>query len=423
MNRARVAGISAVAALGAVLAASRATRSAAVPAAADTSITSRSIAFFEERLAADSLNYMIGGQLIARYLSRFQAGANLADVDRAEVIARQIMPLVSDTASANARLGLIYLTRHRFAEAYKAARVAVASNPNNQSALGLLFDVAMATGRYRLAESTLYRMTAGRLPHQLRLAHILMAEGRMEGAYAALNRACTQIARAQLQPQVVAWCLSELAKVQHARRGPRAARALLEQALELQPGYRGAIEGLADLDYAHADWKQAARGYRRIAADAHPDLYLRLSEVDRALGDTAQAAADEREFLRVALAPGAEPLYAHPLALYYAERADTRDSAVAVARRDVARRPAAESWDVLSWVLFRHDDLPEALAASDSARAWGAPSPSMDYHRARILQAFSRDTDAAGLLTSALADPSLLDPTIQLELRRQGILR
>jgi len=420
MNRARVIGISAVAALGAGLTVSRVARPAVVSAAADTSITSRSIDFFEGRLALDSMNYMVGGQLIARYLMRFQTGANLADVDRAEVVAKQVMPLISDTAGAFARLGLIYLTRHRFAEAYEAARTAVAWGSTNQSALGLLFDAAMATGRYRLADSTLHRMKAGRLPFELRLAHLLTAQGRMDGAYAAMDRACTQISRAQLQPQVVAWCLSEQAKVQHARRGPRAARALFEQALRLQPGYRGAIEGLADLDYASAHWEDAASGYRRIAADAHPDLYLRLAEVDRALGDTAQAAADEREFLRVALAPGAEPLYAHPLALYYAEWPAMRDSAVAVARGDVARRPAVESWDVLSWALLWRGDLKEAITASDSARVWGAPSPSMDYHRARILQALGREAEATGLLTRAMVDRSLLEPTIQQELRREG---
>jgi tetratricopeptide (TPR) repeat protein len=420
MNRARVIGIGAVVALGTGLAVSRVARPAVVSAAADTSITSRSIAFFEGRLALDSMNYMVGGQLIARYLMRFQTGADLADVDRAEAVAKQIMPLVSDTAGAFARLGLIYLTRHRFDEAYAVARRAVAWNSNNQSALGILFDAAMASGHYVLAESTLHRMTPNRVPYQLRLAHLLTSQGRMDGAYTAMGRACTQIERAQLQPQVVAWCLSEMAKVEHARRGPNAAMALFEQALEIQPGYRGAVEGLADLAYARGEWERAARYYRQIAADAHPDLYLRLAEAQRQLGDTAQAANLERDFLRVTLAPGAEPLYAHPLALYYAERPEMRDSAVAVARRDVARRPAVESWDVLSVALLRHGDLDSALAASDSARVWGAPSPSMDYHRARIFEALGRGMEAAPLLTRALTDPTLLEPNIQQVLRREG---
>jgi hypothetical protein len=116
-------------------------------------------------------------------------------------------------------------------------------------------------------------------------------------------------------------------------------------------------------------------------------------------------------------------LYAHPLALYYAERPETRDSAVAVARRDVSRRPAVESWDVLSWTLFRHGDLDAALAASDSARSWGVPSPSMDYRHARILQALGRPGEAAGFLTRALSDPTLLEPLLQLKLREEGAIK
>src|SRR5207247_2099912 len=118
---------------------------AATPGASDTAITSRSIAFFERRLAQDTDNFMVAGQLVARYLLRFQLAADLADVRRAEVVARSVMPLVSDTAGAYTRLGVVYLTEHKFAAAYDAARRAVAWNPRNQEAIGLLFDASMAT--------------------------------------------------------------------------------------------------------------------------------------------------------------------------------------------------------------------------------------------------------------------------------------
>src|SRR2546426_5311344 len=162
---------------------------------------------------------------------------------------------------------------------------------------------------------------------------------------------------------------------------------------------------------------EAGRLYARIAADAHPDLYLRLAEVYRALGEPAAAEGWEREFLRVARAPGAEALYAHPLALYYAARPMTLDTALAIARRDVARRPAVESWDVLSWILFRRGDVAPALAASDRAWNWGAPSPTMEYHRARILEALGRQPEAAALLRRVLARPSLLEAHVLTELR------
>ena len=421
MRRARWLWLGAVGgaalAVGVALAISRAVvpRAASV-VASDTAITSRSIAFFEQRLVVDPDNFMVGGQLVGRYLMRFHTAANLADVRRAEAIARSVLPLVSDTAGAYTRLGVVYLTQHKFAQAYDAARRAVAWNPGNQDALGLLFDASVASGRYVVAESALSRLKPGRMPYQLRLAHMLTMRGRPDGAYYALDRACHQLVVAQIRPQAVAWCITELAKVQLARNGEdgrggeAGAAALFRRALEIQPGYRAALEGLADLAYAREDWAEAASLFGGIAVDAHPDLYLRLAEVHRALGDTAAAEGWEREFLRVARAPDAEALYAHPLALYYAARPLTLDTALAIARRDVARRPAVESYDVLSWVLFRRGDLTEALAASDRAERWGAPSPTIEYHRAWILQALGREAEAAGLLRAALARPSLLEP-------------
>src|SRR2546427_5967488 len=128
----------------------------------------------------------------------------------------------------------------------------------------------MATGRYAVAESTLNRLTPGRLPYQLRLAHFLAAEGRTDGAYYALERACRQLERAQIRPQAVAWCVTELAKVQHAREGEAPAAALFRRALAIQPGYRAALEGLADLAYARGDWREAGRLYARPPPPSPP---------------------------------------------------------------------------------------------------------------------------------------------------------
>src|SRR6266702_4394286 len=159
MNRARFwLGSRAALGVGAALAISRvAVRSAArvLTAASDTAITSRSIAFFEGRLVQHPDNFMVAGQLVARYMLRFQVSANLADVRRAESLARSVLPLVSDTGGAYARLGAVYLTQHKFAAAYDASRRAVNWNPRNQGALGVLFDAAVATGRYTVAESAL----------------------------------------------------------------------------------------------------------------------------------------------------------------------------------------------------------------------------------------------------------------------------
>src|SRR5439155_21596473 len=51
----------------------------------------------------------------------------------------------------------------------------------------------------------------------------------------ALPISCRQLARAEVRPQAVAWCLTELAKIQHAREGEAPAAALYGRAHTTQP--------------------------------------------------------------------------------------------------------------------------------------------------------------------------------------------
>ena len=380
----------------------------------DVEATNGAIDWFEERLAGDPTNTLLAAHLASRYVRRFQLVADMRDVARAEALARRILPLSRDRGRAWARLSGVLLARHAFGEALAAAREAVAQGPRDMDAWGALYDAAFAAGKYAEAERALTRLEPG-VGRRVREALWLEARGETDRAAARLGEAC----RSMFQPgrrRPLAWCLTELGHLELRRKGPRAAAVLYAAALEALPGYREAVEGLADLAYARRDWGEAKRLYRRIAVDAHPDLYLRLAEIRRLEGDVQAAERWQKEFLRVATAPGAEPLHAHPLALLWAEHAETRDAALAVALRDVGRRPTIQSWDVLAWVRFRRGEFGAALAASDRAFAWGVPSPTMEYHRGRILQALGFGADGDRLIASALAQRALLEPHLRLEL-------
>ncbi len=416
-----IGGVAAAIALGAALAVpSRRLTMAAAGASTDTAITSRSIAYFERRLAAQPGNYMVRSRLITRYVRRFSTGADLADVARAEANARELVRTGPDRVQALSRLSSVLLMQHKFAGALAAASEARDRDSLSQEALGALFDASLAAGRYTEAEDALGRLRPGTLDAQVRRAQWLDASGRTQGAFEVFDRICHQLRRSEAPPPVVAWCLTQLGAVEHARRGPEAAAAIWSRALAVQPGYRGALEGLAGLAQARRDLGRAEELYARIAADAHPDLYLRLSEITAARGDTAGAADYQRHFLAVAGAPANEALYGELLALYHAERdePEARDTALALAQRDVARRPTVESYDVLSWVLFRRHELAKALAASDSARRWGTPSATMDWHRGRILAALGRDSEATPLLQAAATRRTLLAPHARRDLDR-----
>ena len=147
-------------------------------------------------------------------------------------------------------------------------------------------------------------------------------------------------------------------------------------------------------------------------SDAHPDLDLRIAEAYRLLGHADSAAASEDRFLAIARVPANEALFGNVLALYYAERngpADL-DSALAIAEREVARRPTNESHDLLAWIQYRRGGITAALAASNRSQRWGRPNPTMLYHRSRILAAIGRRAEAGRLLSEATALPTLLAP-------------
>lgn len=381
-------------------------------------VVNGSIAFFEARLAGDPINGPYTAALADRYLVRFGTAARLEDLARAESLARAVLPLTRDSAPALTRLSGVLLARHAFAEAASAAKLALAADSGYEGAVAAWLDASLAMGRYEDAGGALVRLTPGMVAYELRRVHLLDARGESRLAMEGMARVCTQLERRNAIAQARAWCLAELGGMTLGAHGRRAARRVYERALDVLPGYRGAEEGLAHLDVAEGRLREAQRRYERIAVDAHPDLYLRLADVSRALGAPADAERWERRFAHAVEAPGAEALYAPDIAMWLADRADTRDRALAVALGDVARRPTVQAWDVLSWVQWRRGDLAAAFVASDSARRWGVPSPTMDAHRGLILLDMGRESEARPLLHAAAARPELLEPHVRELVRR-----
>ena len=330
--------------------------------AADTAIVSRSIAFFERRLAEDPNNMPMARQLVARYLARFATGAELRDVERADSLARILVTRDRDRGSALSRLVGVLLTQHRFAEALETASAAVALDSTDVEALGALFDAALPGGRYDQARWALARLPQGRLEATLRRAQWADARGDGRTAVKSVARVCRRLSSSARPPATIAWCLVEWAGMARNAGEPDAANTLFNDALKVLPGYRGAIEGLADLAYQAGHFRTAGQLYRRIALPAHPDLYLRLAQSLMATGDTAAAGMNETRFLMLAGDPAQEPLYGLMLASYLAasdEPADL-DRAEQILRREVERRATIETLDTLHRLLRRRGRLGHA---------------------------------------------------------------
>ncbi|MFN0178882.1 MAG: tetratricopeptide repeat protein [Gemmatimonadales bacterium] len=388
----------------------------------DASRRDRAIEYFEQALARDPDSPALKGQLISRLIIRFGRTAQLSDVARAEDLAASAVTLASDRSAALARLSGIHLMQHQFGPAFETAQAALAADTGSVEARGTLLEAALASGRYQVADSLASRLDQSSVSSTVRRALWLDTQGHTEQAVTLMSHACEELERSAAGIEGTAWCLTQVAVMTHALSGPGEAARRLERILAAAPGYRGAVEGLANLALADGRPTEALKRFQSILSEAHPDLYLRVAEAYRLLNQPEQAAVAEAQFLRIATAPGLEALFGHPLALFLAERRDpaSLDSALAIATREVVRRPTSESFDLLGWVHFRRGEYRAALEASDRAAGWGSPGPTMQYHRARILAALGRTEEANRLAAAAAATPTLLAPHARRELDGSG---
>ncbi|MGE0439072.1 MAG: hypothetical protein AB7L66_11040 [Gemmatimonadales bacterium] len=405
-----------VAGIGGLLA-RRTPKVASVPRLSDAALT-EAIDYVAAALDRDPGSPMLIGQLVNRLILRFGRSADLGDIERAETLAAEALRLAPGKSAALARLSGVQLMQHKFQPALASARAATLADPASGEAQGVLLEAAVAAGDYPAAEAAVARIDAGTVAGRVRRALWLDNRGYSATARRELRRACDELDRTGAIPEVRVWCLVQLTNLTHALAGPVEARAGYRRALAIDPENRGAREALANLDLAEGHDRAAREGFAGLLSPAHPDLYLKLAEAERRLGRENEARRWEDRFLAAADHPEVEALFGNVLALFLAERGDAAslDRARDMARREVVRRPTAESWDLLAWVHYRRGEFGAAETASDSAAARGGGTATMAYHRARVLGTVGRMAEAAELDREATADPTLLAPHVRRDL-------
>lgn len=381
----------------------------ATPTAAE--VLDMNIAEFERRYEGP-YDLLIGSRLADAHTTRFSASADPADLERALELTTELAETWPENPGIRNRLASLYITAHRFGDAFQIASEAVRADSANQGALGVLFDASMAMGEYRAAGSALAALERDSFGRYIREARWLDARGENREAKRLMRRACERIEGTSTNRLVVAWCFTRMADLASGAAVP----AWHERALAAWPDYRGVREARADAAFAEGRWDDARDLYMTLRSDAHPDIYLRLAEVAAMNGDDEATAAWNDRFVTTAGAPEDEALYAQPLAVYLARHGNPAE-AVDVMRREIERRPSIESHALLAWALLVAGRPGEALAQARMAAEWGEPTAEARLLQALALDALGRSAEAAPLRVASATAPADLPHYLQIELR------
>ncbi len=301
-------------------------------------------------------------------------------------------------------LAALAASQHRFEDARRLARRALALNPYSAEALGLLGDANVETGRYRAAFAAFDRMAALK-PNAVAYARISYARellGRTRAAISAMKRAT---AAAQGTSEPAAWTLVELGNLHYNSGRLRLAQRAYREALARFPAYHRAEAALARVEAARGRTDEAVALYRR-ALERVP-----LPEYAAALGETLDAAgrtkeADEAYELvdvmqRLFEANGARTEL--ETALVDLDRHRNLEDALARAREAYAEQRSIQAEDVLAWALYRNGRCAEARAYSVRALRLGTRDALKLFHRGMIERCLGRPAEARTFFARALS--------------------
>jgi tetratricopeptide (TPR) repeat protein len=409
-----VAGVAATAALlGGVLAGNPAAGPAAdVNAAAAASTlaqgfspgdTAAYIAQLERRVEEDPGDAEALTLLALAYQQRVRETGDPSFYPRSAEALRRSLAIAPDDDLALTGLAALAASRHRFHDADRLARRALAANPYSASALGTLGDAEIETGDYEGAFATFDRMAALKptVASYARVSYARELLGRTDGAIEAMKLA---VSAAAGSTEPAAWALVELGNLYYNSGRLRPAERAYREALARFRDYHRAQAALARVEAANDRVDEAVALYRR-ALEAVP-----LPEYAAGLGETLAAAGRTEEaeeayelvdvMQRLFEANGARTEL--ETALVDLDRGWKLTDALARAREAYVARRSIEAEDVLAWALYRNGRCEEARAHSIRALRLGTRDALKLFHRGMIERCLGHGSAAREAFRAAL---------------------
>ena len=387
-------------------------------AADESAAREERIAFFEQRAAADPIDFVSLNVLAAEYLQRARATGDVTNYELAEAAALGSLELITeDNYSALVSLAGVRLAQHDFAAAEQLAQQARVIKSREIAPLGLLADAQVGLGLYDEAGQTLQTMLEldGGLPTLSRLAHFAFLRGDTFNAVEFWRQA---IDRSEgLPAENVAWTWVQLGVTQADLGNLEAASASIETALDIYPGYIHGLEALASVRALQGRTDEAIALYSRaVASNPAPADLAALGYVYLQAGSAAGAQAQFERVEAVTARWQAAGINTDlDMAVYYADRDIEPAKALQLARAAYDAAPSLFAADAVAWALYRNGQYEEAAQYSAEALTLGTFEPAFYTHAALISQALKDDAAVQEHLDGLAAfNPQQRDLTLKM---------
>jgi tetratricopeptide (TPR) repeat protein len=361
-----------------------------------------SIAAAQQRLAEVPGDFVTWAQLGQAYVEQARVSADPSFYDKADGALQESLRLRPDgNDAALTGQGALANARHDFAAAADLGGQAVAIDPFDATAWGVLTDARTQLGDHTGATDALQRM----LELQPGIASFTRAsyDAELHGDLVNARSALDQALALAPDPAGQAWCRTHLGMLAFSTGDLVEADRQFTAGLAATPGDPEQLLGQARVLAARGEAEAAVTAFRSVVdARPLPEHVVEFGEYLESLGRDDEAAQ------QFALVTTVRQLFAAggvsddlSTALFAADHGDPA-AAVAAAEAEFEGRQNTDAHDALGWALHSAGRDDEALEHAQAATALGGRNASFLYHRGVIEAAVGQVDQARATLTAAL---------------------
>lgn len=353
------------------------------------------IAFYERRIAEDPRSAADLAQVSGLYLQRARESADYEDFRRAERAARRSVTLrTSRNGKAQLLLASSLLAQHRFLEARTEAEKLVSMDSSAIGYRALLAEIHMELGDYRAAARSFNALANASedLSVAPRLARWNEINGKDGTAKRLLENAVASARGSDLPREQIAWFFLRLGDFQLRHGALQEAESALRAGLAYEPNDFRLISGLARVEFARSQWRQAISLALLVGDRADLATRALLGDSYVALGHHREA---ERVFAEIEETAAANPEpFNRQWTQFLIDHDRSLPQALAVLEREITIRPDVLGYDQLAWAYYKAGDIRNARKAIEQALRMGTRDATLRYHAGEIAFA-SGDRKAA----------------------------
>ena len=347
------------------------------------------VSTYEDDARRNPGDQIIAQMLASQYMQRYRERADVDDLLRAEHEARRSLALQPRyNISADMEMASVLMGFHRMHEALGYAREAARITPSSYAARATIANLDMEIGDYEGAKREL---TPGPAQHDsvwdVSLARYDELTGHLAAARTLVDGVQRQMDDVYDNPaEARAWTHWRQGELAFAAGDDATAIAKYKEALAIFPSYWHGYNGLAKAYWGSRQWTAALDAAAK-GASAYPLPETLGYEYDaqRALGDDAGAERTLDLIYAIERLGNAQGMNDRLIAVFYADHGLRNADAIAIARRDLARRDDIYSEDTLAWTLAAAGRWAEARPHAERAVRLGTEDARLQYHAGVIV--------------------------------------